>query len=87
MHLFPRLLFPSLKNSHKKSCWSWQKKCKLKYVLSLPDNYVFATFSFDLWMSYGTHDVFTLVIGNQKSNDWIIWSIKDYKANIGKNFD
>jgi hypothetical protein len=48
------------------------KKCKLKCVLSLPDNCVFPTFSFDLWMSYGTHDVFTLVIGNQKSNDWII---------------
>jgi len=62
MHLFPRLLFPSKKQFSQEILLKLTRKCKLKYVLSLLDNCVFATFSFDLWMSYGTHDVFTLVI-------------------------
>jgi hypothetical protein len=62
MHLFPRLLFPSKKYFSQEILLKLTKKCKLKYVLSLLDNCIFAIFSFDLWMSCGTHDVFTLVI-------------------------
>jgi hypothetical protein len=32
-------------------------------------NCILATFTFDLWMSKGVHDIFTIVI-NFRSNDW-----------------
>jgi hypothetical protein len=38
------------------------EKTKQIYVLPKLTNYIFATTSFDLWMSKGAHDIFALVM-------------------------
>jgi hypothetical protein len=44
------------------------EKMKQVYVLPKLANYIFATTSFDLWMSKGAHDIFSLVIKFLGSN-------------------
>jgi hypothetical protein len=42
--------------------WSWWKKTKQLYVLPTLVDYYSVIRSFDLWMSKGAYDIFTIVI-------------------------
>ncbi len=62
IHLCPRVMFPSRKMFSKYALVNLVEKTKQKYVLPKLKQCYYATFSFDLWMSKGAHDVFPLVI-------------------------
>jgi hypothetical protein len=65
LYLCPFLL--KNKNSHE-ILLKLVKETKQVYVLPKLEDYIF-TRSFDLWMSKGAHDIFTLVI-NFLGSDW-----------------
>jgi hypothetical protein len=44
------------------------EKMKKVYVLPKLADYIFATTNFDLWMSKGAHDIFSLVMNFLESN-------------------
>jgi hypothetical protein len=54
------------------------EKTKQAYVLPKLTNYIFATTSFDMWMSKGVHDIFALVINLLGSN----WQPKQVTINL-----
>jgi hypothetical protein len=62
MHLCPKVAFPSRKIFSQVILVDLVEKTKQEYVLPKLKQCYFATTSFDLWMSKGTHDVFALVI-------------------------
>jgi hypothetical protein len=59
------------------------EKMKQIYVLPKLTDYIFATTSFDLWMSKGVHHIFALVINFLGSNwqpKWVYVTIGLFKA-------
>ncbi len=69
MHLCPRLVFPSKNLFFHQLLLGLVEKIKHLYVLPILLKCHYATTSFDLWMSKGKYDVFTLVI-NFLGVDW-----------------
>jgi hypothetical protein len=61
--LCPRFVFPSTKFFSQKPLPNLVEKTKLEYVLpKLEQCYLIITANFNLWMSKGAHDIFSLVI-------------------------
>jgi hypothetical protein len=69
LHLSFKVVFPSRKQFSKEILLNFVEKTKQVYVLPKLTNCIFATTSFDLWMSKGVHDIFTFVI-NFLGCDW-----------------
>ncbi len=62
-------MFPSKKQFSQEILPNLVEKTKQIYVLQKLTNCIFATTSFDLWMSKGAHDIFVLII-NFLGCDW-----------------
>ncbi len=61
-------MFPSRKQFSQEILPNLVEKTKQVYVLPKLIDCIYATTSFDLWMSKGAHDIFALVIKNLGSN-------------------
>ncbi len=62
MHLCPRIVFPSRKTFSQEILVNLVEKMKQEYMLLKLKQFYYVIASFDLWMSKGARDVFTLVI-------------------------
>jgi hypothetical protein len=62
MHLCPIVVFPSKKLFSREDLVNLVEKTKQEYMLPKLKQCYSTTFSFDLWMSKGAHNVFALVI-------------------------
>jgi hypothetical protein len=92
LHLFPRVVFPSIKQFSQEILPNLVEKTKQVYVLPKLIDCISTVVSFDLWMSKGAHDIFDFVI-NFLRFDWQpkqitigLFEIEIIKQALTKNF-
>ncbi len=69
LQLCPQVIFAFQKKIHKRFCLSWLKKLNNYMFYHVWQKRIFATTSFDLWMSKGAYDISAFVI-NFLGRDW-----------------
>jgi hypothetical protein len=69
LQLCPQVIFAFQKKNSQEILLELVKKTKKLYVLPCLAKHIFATTSFDLWMSKGAYDISTFVI-NFLGRDW-----------------
>jgi hypothetical protein len=80
-------VFPSKKWFYYEILLNLVEKTKQLYILPKLINCIFATVSFDLWMSKGAHDIFTLLIkilGSDQQPKQVTISLFEATKTIGQ---